>query len=135
MLDPNESYEVVPIEPGPHGSPEGWWAVKGNDFVAKIVRIWSQETERKSEKIGNWRAFLGFMDVQSQVAGLPGWRRSADRTRLQANSLLTRNFTGNLTISVSQKPISLHETAVLQRLLLKFPTRIIRENNLKNKEF
>jgi hypothetical protein len=29
----------------------------------------------------------------------------------------------------------LHETAVLQRLLVKFPTRIIREDNLKNKEF
>jgi hypothetical protein len=69
------------------------------------------------------------------TAGLAGWRRSADRTRLSANSLLTGNFTGNFTISVSQKPISLHETAVLQRLLLKFPTRIIRENNLKNKEF
>jgi len=28
--DPNESYEVVPIEPGPHGPPEGWWTVKRN---------------------------------------------------------------------------------------------------------
>jgi hypothetical protein len=31
-------------------------------------------------------------------ARLPGWRRSADRTRLQANSLLTGNFTGNFAI-------------------------------------
>jgi hypothetical protein len=30
---------------------------------------------------------------------LPGWRRSADRTRLQANSLLTGNFTGKIAIS------------------------------------
>jgi len=29
----------------------------------------------------------------------------------------------------------LHETAVLQRLLAQFPTQIIRENILKNKEF
>ena len=71
--DPNESYEVVPIEPGPHGSPEGWWAVKRNDFVAKIVRIWSPETQLRSEKARNWRAFLGFTSVQSKVAGLPGW--------------------------------------------------------------
>ena len=27
--------------------------------------------------------------------GLPGWERSADRTRLRENSLQTGNFTGN----------------------------------------
>jgi hypothetical protein len=27
--DPNEAYEV-PIEPGPHGPPKGWWTVKRN---------------------------------------------------------------------------------------------------------
>jgi hypothetical protein len=26
--DPNEAHEVVPIEPGPHVPPEGWWTVK-----------------------------------------------------------------------------------------------------------
>ena len=26
--DPNEAYEVVPIELGPHGPPKGWWTVK-----------------------------------------------------------------------------------------------------------
>ncbi len=26
--DPNEAYEVVPIEAGPHGPPKGWWTVK-----------------------------------------------------------------------------------------------------------
>jgi hypothetical protein len=25
--DPNEAYEVVPIELGPHGPPKGWWTV------------------------------------------------------------------------------------------------------------
>jgi hypothetical protein len=29
--DPNEAYEVVPIEPGPHGPPKDWWTVKRND--------------------------------------------------------------------------------------------------------
>jgi hypothetical protein len=28
--------------------------------------------------------------------GLPDWRRSADRTRLRPNSLLTGNFTGKI---------------------------------------
>jgi len=28
--DPNEAYEVMPIEPGPHGPPVGWWTVKRN---------------------------------------------------------------------------------------------------------
>jgi hypothetical protein len=28
--DPNEAYEVVPIEPGPNGPPKGWWTVKRN---------------------------------------------------------------------------------------------------------
>ena len=28
--DPNEAYAVVPIEPGPHGPPKGWWTVKRN---------------------------------------------------------------------------------------------------------
>jgi len=64
-----------------------------------------------------------------------GWRRSADRTRLQANSLVSGNFTGNFAILVSQKPISLQETAVLQRLLAQFPAQINRENISKNREF
>jgi hypothetical protein len=33
--DPNESYEVVPIEPGPHGPPEGWWTVKRNGLPVR----------------------------------------------------------------------------------------------------
>ena len=74
-------------------------------------------------------------EENSPTTALPGWRRSADRTSLQANSLVSGNFTGNFAILVSQKPISLHETAVLQPLIVKFPTRIIRENNLENKEF
>ena len=66
-------------------------------------------------------------------AGLAGWRRSADRTRLHANSLLTGNFKGNFAILVPQKPILLHETAVLQRLFDQFPTQINRKNISKNK--
>src|SRR5258705_6772582 len=48
------------------------------------------------------------------------------------NSLLTGKLTGNFTFLGPQKPISLHETTVLQRLFTKFPTQINRENTLKN---
>jgi hypothetical protein len=33
--DPNEAYEVVPIEPGPHGPPVGWWTVKRNGLPVR----------------------------------------------------------------------------------------------------
>jgi hypothetical protein len=51
-----------------------------------------------------------------------------------SNSLLTGKLTGNFAILSHQKPILLHETAVLQRLFAKFPTQINRENILKNRE-
>src|SRR2546421_12576551 len=51
------------------------------------------------------------------------------------NSLLTGKLTGNFAILGPQKPISLHETTVLQRFFTKFPTQINRENILKNREF
>jgi hypothetical protein len=48
---------------------------------------------------------------------LPPWRRSADRTRLRSNSLLTGNFTGKITISGPGAVVFEHETAALQGLL------------------
>jgi hypothetical protein len=33
--DPNEAYEVVPIEPGPYGPPKGWWTVKRNGLPVR----------------------------------------------------------------------------------------------------
>jgi hypothetical protein len=65
---------------------------------------------------------------------MPGWRRSADRTRLQANSLLTGNLTGNFAISGPEDRISEQETAVLQRFLSQFPTKLNRENIWENRE-
>jgi hypothetical protein len=67
-------------------------------------------------------------------AGLAGWRRSADRTRLQANSLLTGNLTGNFATSGPEDRISEQETAVLQRFLSQFPTKLNRENIFENRE-
>jgi hypothetical protein len=33
--DPNEAYEVVPIEPRPHGPPKGCWTVKRNGIAVR----------------------------------------------------------------------------------------------------
>jgi hypothetical protein len=56
-----------------------------------------------------------------------GWRRSADRTGLQANSLLTGNFTGNFAILGPRDALLEPEVVVLQALLGQFPTQINRE--------
>jgi hypothetical protein len=46
-----------------------------------------------------WDSFLSILlGVECLGAGLVGWRRSADRTSLQANSLVSGNFTGNFAI-------------------------------------
>jgi hypothetical protein len=66
----------------------------------------------------------------SRPAGAPGLEPVSG-----GNSLLTGKLTGNFAILGLQKPISLHETTVLQRLFTKFPTQISRENILKNREF
>src|SRR6266516_5067857 len=48
---------------------------------------------------------------------------------------LTGKLTGNFAFLGPQKPISLHETTVLQRLFTKFPTQINRENISRNRDF
>ena len=64
----------------------------------------------------SWEAWLN--------AGLRGWRRSADRTHLQPNSLLTGKLTGILAFSGRRDPALRQETPVLQRLFVKFPTKL-----------
>ena len=51
---------------------------------------------------------------RDQASGLCGWRRSADRARLQPNSLLTGNFTGKFAILVAQRPVLRSENAAPQ---------------------
>ena len=48
--------------------------------------------------------------------GMPGWRRSADRTCLQANSLLTGNFTGNFAFFRDLSSIESLELPVVREL-------------------
>ena len=64
----------------------------------------------------------------------PGWRRSADRTRLQADSLLTGNLSGIFPISGPEDRVSEQETPVLQPFLTQFPTKLNRENIFENRE-
>jgi hypothetical protein len=78
---------------------------------------------------------VALLRVKSPAAALPGWRRSADRTRLHATSLVTGNFTGNFAILAPCEPSSMQDTAVLQRFLAQFPKQIIREKISRNKEF
>jgi hypothetical protein len=77
---------------------------------------------------------LALPKARSLGVRLPGWRRSDDRTRLHANSLLTGNFTGNFAISGLPAPIPERETAVLQPLVEQFPGQNIREKIAENRE-
>jgi hypothetical protein len=59
---------------------------------------------------------------------LAGWRRSAYRTSLKANSLQTGNLSGKIAGLPPKPPVSKQETLVPQRLLEQFPSQINREN-------
>ena len=75
----------------------------------------SLETSGQVAKARHWRAFVRVSGIFSLRAGLVGWRRSADRARLQANSLLTGNFTGNFAIQGFESRFCRQEVPVLQR--------------------
>jgi hypothetical protein len=67
-------------------------------FRRESGQIRSLETDNQFAKARYWRAFIRLLGVVSLSVGLVGWRRSADRTSLQANSLVSGNFTGNFAI-------------------------------------
>jgi hypothetical protein len=94
----------------------------------------SPETGHRIAKARHWRAFLQVSGTITPSSGMPGWRRSTDRTRLHANSLLTGNFTENFAILRLPEPISWLETTALQRLLAQFPKQINRESFSRNRE-
>jgi hypothetical protein len=66
---------------------------------------------------------------------MPGWRRSADRARLRAISLLSGNLTGNFAIIGHLETVLAQETPVLQSLIEQFPTRANREDIPGNRDF
>ena len=63
--DPNEAYEVVPIEPGPHGPPHTWWTVKRNGLfrmhpnVRRGLPLFERDRDRQGPSIN-----AGFPKVQ-----------------------------------------------------------------------
>jgi hypothetical protein len=87
---------------------------------------------RKAPQLAGISSFPG---VKSLCAGLVGWRRSADRTCLYENSLVSGNFTGNFAISGLLQPIPEQETAALQHFPEQFPKQINRENISRIREF
>jgi hypothetical protein len=67
-------------------------------FRSENAQNWSPETGGQFAEARHWRAFLRVSGIVSPGTGLPGWRRSADRARLHAISLLSGNLTGNFAI-------------------------------------
>src|SRR5262245_11466425 len=66
-------------------------------------------------------------------AGLSGWRRSADRTRLQPNSLQTGNFSGKLRLRWLGITTLEPKYAAVQRFPGQFPTPNNREISCTNR--
>jgi hypothetical protein len=94
------SADRTPVS-GPGLPKTGIFQISAGDyrrFRSHSGRFWSPETASRFAKARHWRAFLSLLRAKSPVVGLPGWRRSADRTSLQANSLVSGNFTGNFAI-------------------------------------
>ena len=100
----------------------------------RVSRIWCPETLRRIARARQRRAFLLLAGVLSLTSGLAGWRRSADRASLRANSLLTGNLTGKFAIPRPPGADLKQKTPAPQPLLIKFPTKINRENISKNRE-
>ena len=55
--DPNEAYEVVPIEPASRGPPNGWWTVKRNGLPVKHFP--GREKAQRYATDREYRASLG----------------------------------------------------------------------------
>jgi hypothetical protein len=65
-------------------------------FGALDLGFFNRRCNRSDYALGD--LVLQVEDVGVPGTGLVGWRRSADRTCLQPNSLLTGNFTGKFAI-------------------------------------
>jgi hypothetical protein len=68
-------------------------------FRAQNARNRNRKTGAEFAEARHWRAITRGSGQFSLSSGLPGWRRSADRTCLHEISLLTGNFTGKFAIS------------------------------------
>ncbi len=65
--DPSETYEVVPIENGPHGTPEDWWTVKRNGIPVRYVA--GKEKAQRFATDPEYRASLVTAKVWKKTKG------------------------------------------------------------------
>jgi hypothetical protein len=79
--DPNEAYEVVPIEPGPHGPPKGWWTVKRNGIPVRHFPG-KEKAERYATDPGKSALMrFGYGPGCETVTGIQTTRRLVFRSR------------------------------------------------------
>jgi hypothetical protein len=77
--------------------------------------------------------FVNSSEIPENIR-LHGWRCSGAQPNLHRNSLVTGNFTGNFAYFSCERLTLIREVPLLQAFLEQFPTKPIRENNLKNRE-
>jgi len=118
------------------------WPETFGELATRLGNSGAPETLSRIAKARHLQAFLRPPGQVSMTSELPGWRRSADRARLQANSLLTGNFTGNFAIQGFESRFCRQEVPVLQRFfassLRKLTGKIFRGNRetlVDNREF
>jgi hypothetical protein len=110
----------------------GIFTCEARDFQfihAKIATIREAGDARNQPKNGYIPAFSPKAHTLSQVERLSGWRRSADRTVLQTNSLQTGNFSRNWKLFGSSGRNSNSKTRLPRAHFSRFPARFNRENN------
>jgi hypothetical protein len=79
--------------------------------------------------------FPGSLEEDTVSTRMPGWRRSADRARLHAISLLSGNLTGNSAILRHLETVLAQETGGAAALIEQFPTQANREIISGNRDF
>ena len=93
------------------------------DFGPEEQRPGACRLAQVREKPG-FRGLCGAGCKPWRIAGLGGWRRSVDRTRLRQNSLQTGNFSGNSQNSTLRTLLPVGENLALQPVLHDFPTEV-----------
>jgi hypothetical protein len=94
-----------------------------------MTLVMSKKFELGPAKRAKQKVILAVGNVTVRTR-LPRWRRSADRTCLHANSLLTGSFTGKFATSGHFETISEQEIAVPQRLFDRFPRLLVSESRI-----
>jgi hypothetical protein len=95
---------------------------------------WEHGDEVERAKSRHFRPILAFPGEPGGTPEWVGWRRSADRTFLQLNSLLSGNLTGNFVYFEHPRDLSGAKPAVRRALFKQFPGLVNRENYSRIRE-